>query len=431
MTTPSETSLSPAMTMRGGPEWPGAVWIGEIDRTSDLLDRESITLDFGAGFQSCRLLIRDGGRALGFVELPVVDSQVSTAEAQTRIAQLTSRPAPDSPADPPAVTVTVSTRNRPDQLSAALDSLLQLDYHQLQILIVDNASSGPETRQVVESRGDERLRYVYEERIGLSYGRNRALVEATTPIVAFTDDDVVVDRHWVAAIAEAFTSADDIALVTGIVPTGELRTPSQAYFERETHWQQRLEPRTFRRAEPPPDIRAFPLDVGRYGTGANFAVDREIVVRLGGFDEALGIGSPTHGGEDLDMFLRVLYGGWALAYTPDAIVWHRHREDTADLEKAVQGYGTSWGAWLWSLVDNPTTRRDALQVGSAHLTRRLSELAHRRPARQTDADTFDLEAFGFAHLPALSKRSLLDGPLAYRRSRASGRRARPLYDRAS
>ena len=47
------------------------------------------------------------------------------------------------------------------------------------------------------------------------------------------------------------------------------------------------------------------------GTGANFAVRRDRTLALGGFDTALGAGTQTQGGEDLDMFLRILGDGQA------------------------------------------------------------------------------------------------------------------------
>ena len=51
---------------------------------------------------------------------------------------------------------------------------------------------------------------------------------------------------------------------------------------------------------------------------------------LGGFDEALGPGTPAQAGEDLLVFLRLLAGGRRLAYEPGAFVWHWHRGNAMD-----------------------------------------------------------------------------------------------------
>lgn len=410
------------------PAWPGATWIGELE--SDLCADAVVQLDGGEDYSRARLLVREAGRVRGFVEVDVVLGRIGAQPLTAAVAALPpARPAARRTDVAPPVTVTVSTRNRPDHLAVALPSLLAIEHPDLRLLVVDNASDDQSSERVVAGLGDPRVRYVREPRVGLSYGRNRALVEATTPIVAFTDDDVVVDPRWVTALVEAFEADADVAVVTGMVPTGELRTPAQQYFEQQTGWQSTVLPQTYRVGDHRPDIPGFPLSVGRYGTGANFAVRRDIAVRLGGFNEALGIGSPTHGGEDLDMFLRVLYAGWALSYAPDALVWHRHRADAADLERAVRGYSTSWTAWMTSLLENPDTRRPAVRNGVSHTVRRVRSLlpVGRTALASTSADVRPVQfGAGFENLPRAGRRALVAGPAAYVASRRAGRQTRPL-----
>jgi hypothetical protein len=60
----------------------------------------------------------------------------------------------------------------------------------------------------------------------------------------------------------------------------------------------------------------YPYSAGIFGTGANFVVSRAAFEALGGFDEVLGAGALTRGGEDLDWFVRTLHQGFALAYEP-------------------------------------------------------------------------------------------------------------------
>ena len=71
------------------------------------------------------------------------------------------------------------------------------------------------------------------------------------------------------------------------------------------------------------------------------------------FDEALGAGSPCKGGEDIDLFFRVVTSGHALAYEPASIAWHRHRDDAAALTGQAAGYGRGLGAWLGKIVRRP------------------------------------------------------------------------------
>ena len=92
----------------------------------------------------------------------------------------------------PLVTVAVCTRDRTDDLARCLDSLSCLDYPALEVLVVDNAPSSNATERLVRTRYPN-WRYVCEPRPGLNWARNRAIIESSGEIIAYTDDDVVVD----------------------------------------------------------------------------------------------------------------------------------------------------------------------------------------------------------------------------------------------
>lgn len=108
----------------------------------------------------------------------------------------------------PAVSVVMSTYNRGALLADAVRSVLAQrgsGAAAFELLVVDNNSTDG-TREVIEgfARSDPRVRYVFEGRQGLSHARNAGIREARAELVAFTDDDVRVDRDWVAAIVRAF-----------------------------------------------------------------------------------------------------------------------------------------------------------------------------------------------------------------------------------
>ena len=90
----------------------------------------------------------------------------------------------------------------------------------------------------------------------------------------------------------------------------------------------------------------YPYSAGIFGTGANFAVDRDLLMGLGGFDETLGAGTPAGGGEDLDAFVRVLRAHRSLVYEPSAVVWHRHRADPGAQRRQLFSYGTGLTPFL-------------------------------------------------------------------------------------
>src|SRR5581483_7153755 len=108
------------------------------------------------------------------------------------------------------ISVLVCTRNRARALEKTLPTILaqppseQYDY---EIIVVDNASTD-DTRQVIENfaRTNQRLRYLYEARAGLSYARNAAIKNSQGELLAFTDDDVLVTENWLAEIHREFAS---------------------------------------------------------------------------------------------------------------------------------------------------------------------------------------------------------------------------------
>jgi glycosyltransferase involved in cell wall biosynthesis len=351
--------IAPAMPSRGAPTWPHARWIGMVD--IDALPPGDDGIDVIAGdselYHTARILLRHGLQPVTMVEAPIVDGRVRVPiPADLPVIE------PRTPADLPAVSVVLCTRDRPEQLADALDSLLALDYPEFEVVVVDNAARTDATKLVVDGVGDDRVRRVAEPVPGLSTARNSGLRAARHDVVAYTDDDVVVDPHWLLGIARGFAVGSQVACVSGLVPSGELRTAAQAYFDQRVSWSDSLRPRVFHISEPPVDQPLFPFQPGRFGTGANFAVRRGRILELGGFDEALGAGTAAQGGEDLDLFFRVLAAGDTLVTEPSAIVWHRHRSDNDALLSQARGYGLGLGAWLTKVSMDRTHRKLAARV---------------------------------------------------------------------
>jgi hypothetical protein len=143
---------------------------------------------------------------------------------------------------------------------------------------------------------------------------------------------------------------------------------------------------------------------------------------LGGFDEALGVGSPTRGGEDIDMFVRVLLDGRGLTYQPNALVWHRHRADVAALHEQVAGYGVGLGAWIAKLLSDRTTAKMVLRRAGRGLlhTRRMTRVEVSAGLAPAGADE--------RSLAATELRAIARGPVAYISARRAGARRAPLLN---
>jgi glycosyltransferase involved in cell wall biosynthesis len=312
-------------------------------------------------------------------------------------------------ADPPAITVVVATRERPQRLAACLESLLAVLYSRYEVVVVDNDPATTATADLIESCYRERVLYIREDRRGLAAAHNRGLAAASGTIVAFTDDDVVVDPDWLAAIAEGFQTTEDVGAVTGLILPAELNTPAQMMLERHGGFAKGFSPRIFDLDAHRPADPLFPFTAGQMGSGANMAFDTDVLRRAGGFDPAIGVGTRARGGDDLAGLFSVVGSGHRVVYQPGALVWHWHRREWSSLQRQVYGYGVGLGAYLTSVMVRhpqlvlPALRR--LPSGCSYAFRATSPLHRRR------GDDWPKQ------LMRLERRGLLWGPFAYLSSR--------------
>jgi GT2 family glycosyltransferase len=311
-------------------------------------------------FLAVRVLVRAHGAPLGLIECPMVGGRLGGEQLAQAIdrelpqARATARSTPASsdgerggtaaPRTWPPVSVVVGTRERPELLARCLRSLCAVAYPDFEIIVADNAAATARTRDVAVACDDPRVRYVHSPTKGVSAARNLGVAVSEAEIIAFVDDDVVVDPAWLTGLVRGFGRRSDVGLVTGLVLPAELETPAQAMFERRVSWGTELNPRLVALDHPPHGDAIFPYSCGGVGAGASMAVRRPAVEAVGGFDEALGPGSPASAGEDIDYFLRMLLGGYAIAYEPMSLAWHRHRRDLDGLGEQLEGYGTGLAA---------------------------------------------------------------------------------------
>lgn len=413
--------IPPAMPLIERPSWPGAQWVSMVDIDPSTAPAGTVTITplEADGYRRARVLVRNGLDPVEFIDTDIVDGTV-TLRLPAAAADVSPEPVTQQP-----ISIVLCTRDRPEHLARALASIRELAYRQFEVVVVDNAPATDATARVVDGIGDERIRRVLEPTPGLSNARNTGLRAARHEIVAFTDDDVVVDHRWLEGLARGFARGDDVTCVCGLVPSGELRTAAQGYFDQRVSWAGTLRPRSYSLADPPDDMPLFPFQVGRFGTGANFAVKRSRIIELGGFDEALGVGTPTCGGEDLDLFFRVIAAGDTLVNDPAAIVWHRHRHDSAALLEQARGYGLGLGAWLTKVFLTRDHRRRAVSV-IRHRLRSAVKFGADYGAIAAPSRTFGDEIP--KHVGRKEVLSVLGGPLALWRGRRQGRRPAPLSE---
>jgi GT2 family glycosyltransferase len=302
--------------------------------------------------------------------------------------------------------------------------LLALEYPRFEVILVDNAPTSDATKDAVlgEFGADPRLRYVCEPRPGLSCARNRGVAESTAEIIAFTDDDVRIDPWWLHGIVRGFGRSDDVACVTGLIPTAALDNALQLYFDQREAWGAFVEPEIYDLTEHRDDSPLYPYSAGIFGVGANFAVTRSGLKELDGFDEALGAGTPSGGGEDLDIFTRTILAGHRLVHEPSAIIWHNHRASLDGLSKQMRSYGSGCTAQLTALLLRSGKARRELPVKVVRGATRVAAIGERtsdNPVLPTGL--IRREYLGMALGPWLYLRGRFRRRRRVRRPAASGR----------
>ena len=230
------------------------------------------------------------------------------------------------------ISVIVCTYNRSQSLRETLGHLRaqETSGFDTEIVVVDNHSRD-DTRAVVESLAPSfggRLRYVYEARQGKPYALNTGVEAARGRLLAFTDDDVHPDQRWLRRLASAFEGFGADCVYGKVLPLwlGERPAWLSTYFL----------------------LRLGLLDYGdepflassaqHLFIGANVALTREALIRMGPFNVNLGNQGRRMGGEeDTDLFERLLAAGARIAYAPDAVVYHN-----VPPERLRLGYFRKW-----------------------------------------------------------------------------------------
>lgn len=265
----------------------------------------------------------------------------------------------------PSVAIVIATRDRHDLLLGSIESIQAGDLLPDEIVIVDQ-SDEPIDLGGLPTRGT-RLRYVWSRQRGVSRGRNAGIRATSCEVIAFIDDDILVDPGWLRALVGGLLAVGRRRAVTGDVVAGE--PENNGGFAPSTKTRQR---RITYRGRPAEDSLS----------GCNMATWRETFTDVGLFDARLGPGSRYPSSEDNDLCFRLLEAGYEIEYIPEVRVRHRAWREPAALGPLAWAYGVGQGAYWakhFSLRDGYMLRR-AGDDGVQHAWRALVT-ARRRPRR--------------------------------------------------
>ncbi len=256
----------------------------------------------------------------------------------------------------PEISVVIPTRNRAARLTAALDALRAqtLEPERFEVIVVDDGSTDG-TERLLEGAGANARTLRLTGR-GPAAARNAGWRLARAPFVAFTDDDCEPDPGWLAALLRVHEASRD-AVVQGVTRP----------IPRESALLRRPFARTRRIEGPSP-----------WFATCNIAYPRELLERLGGFDERF----PEALGEDTDLGWRALEHGARVEFEPRAIVHHavedlgpagymRHALRGADAVYAFRRHpGLRARTLRYGVFRNPSLARLALALAGVAIARR-------------------------------------------------------------
>ncbi len=216
------------------------------------------------------------------------------------------------------LSVIVPCYGRSDLTRQLLDSFVSCS-DEFEVILVDDASPQPVDDIASKYRDRVNLRVVrHTANKGPAAARNTGVAEATHDIVAFTDNDCVVDSAWAGHLATYLRDAQDRVAGVG----GRVLAVGEDVFSQYFTYHKILDP--------------FQSQ-GRYlyVVTANCAFRKEALEDVGGFDERI-----RHpGGEDPGLCFKLLQAGWQLDYWKQAIVRHNYRMGLREFAKTFFRYG--------------------------------------------------------------------------------------------
>ncbi|NIV42878.1 MAG: glycosyltransferase [Candidatus Dadabacteria bacterium] len=215
----------------------------------------------------------------------------------------------------PLFTVIIPTFNRKVFIKTAVDSVLKQTYEDFELIIVDDGSTDG-TENLIEKYEDSRLKYYYQENIGVSSARNKGIEESSGKYIAFLDSDDQWLNSKLERVVEYISNFPDIKI-----------------FHTEETWYRRGKHLNQKKKHKKPDgyvyYDALPLCCIGMSTSV---VKRDLFDEIGKFDESL----PAC--EDYDLWLRATYK-YEVKLIPETLtIKHGGRPDQLSSQHSLDKY---------------------------------------------------------------------------------------------
>jgi GT2 family glycosyltransferase len=268
--------------------------------------------------------------------------------SKTQPSQETKEPGlSETPESPPATSLIICSRNRPDLLTELVASILHGEEVPTELIVVDDSDSPNVWLQNLVTDRPCEIRYLWNRSLGLSRANNTGIATARYDLIVFTQDDVLVTPTWFGILVRSLLEAKPRTIVTGkVLPGGK---EAGGGFAPSTKSDE--------------EIKVFE---GRIGSDVlyvqSMAAFRSAFDEVGNFDPDLGPGTPFPAAEDNDFAFRLLEAGYRIVYDPNAVIYHRAWRSEDEYLWLHWNYGRGQGAFYskyFSLRDGHMIHRMA------------------------------------------------------------------------
>jgi glucosyl-dolichyl phosphate glucuronosyltransferase len=216
-----------------------------------------------------------------------------------------------------AISAIISTYNRAHFLEGLFDSVLKqtIDNSRYEVVIVNNNCSD-NTEEVcfrfVAAHPEISVNYCIETKQGLSYGRNRGIVESSKPIVTFLDDDAIIAPDFFETTLNFFDNHPEVNAIGGKILL--------KYLDKKPNWYNPYLASLLGYFNPGDKEEIFSKGFFR---GSNMSFRKEIFNKYDGFNTSLGrVGKNLVGSEEKELFFRFKNKGEIMWYVPSTVVYH-------------------------------------------------------------------------------------------------------------
>jgi glycosyltransferase involved in cell wall biosynthesis len=214
----------------------------------------------------------------------------------------------------PYISVVVCSYNGAATIRDCMAGLMQLDYPNYEVIVVNDGSLDT-TADIVR---EYPVNLITTPNRGLSNARNSGLYAAKGEIIAYIDDDAYPDPHWLRYLAAAYLTSSHAGIGGPNIAPAEDGPIAKCVAN-----------------SPGGPVHVLLSDeIAEHIPGCNMSFRKEALMEIGGFDPIY-----RSAGDDVDICWRIQQTGRTIGFHPAALVWHHRRNSIKAYWKQQKGYG--------------------------------------------------------------------------------------------